>query len=38
VEPGTAVTIDDVERAARTIAGHVHRTPLLRSGTLSDLS
>ncbi|HEX7527296.1 MAG TPA: pyridoxal-phosphate dependent enzyme, partial [Gaiellaceae bacterium] len=31
-----AVTIDDVERAARTIAGRVHRTPLLRSGTLSE--
>jgi threonine dehydratase len=30
------VTIDDVERAARTIAGRVHRTPLLRSGTLSE--
>jgi threonine dehydratase len=30
------VTIDDVERAARTIAGRVHRTPLLRSETLSD--
>src|SRR5439155_1137225 len=25
-----------VDRAARTIAGRVHRTPLLRSGTLSD--
>ena len=32
----TAVSIDDVERAARTIAGRVHRTPLLRSGTLSE--
>jgi threonine dehydratase len=32
----TTVTIDDVERAARTIAGRVHRTPLLRSGTLSE--
>ena len=30
------ISIDDVERAARTIAGRVHRTPLLRSGTLSD--
>jgi threonine dehydratase len=30
------VTLDDVERAARTIAGRVHRTPLLRSGTLSE--
>ncbi|HET8529017.1 MAG TPA: threonine/serine dehydratase [Gaiellaceae bacterium] len=28
------VTIDDVEAAARTIAGRVHRTPLLRSTTL----
>ena len=31
-----AVTIDDIERAARTIAGRVRRTPLLRSRTLSD--
>ena len=31
-----AVTVDDVERAARTIAGRVHRTPLLRSATLSE--
>jgi threonine dehydratase len=30
------ITLDDVERAARTIAGRVHRTPLLRSGTLSE--
>ena len=30
------VTIDDVEGAARTIAGRVHRTPLLRSETLSE--
>ncbi len=36
MSPQTAVTIDDVERAARTIAGRVHRTPLLRSGTLSE--
>jgi threonine dehydratase len=36
VQTETAVTIDDVERAARTIAGRVHRTPLLRSGTLSE--
>src|SRR6185437_5744045 len=28
------ITIDDVERAARTIAGRVHRTPLLYSTTL----
>ncbi|MDX6470404.1 MAG: threonine dehydratase [Gaiellaceae bacterium] len=30
------LTIDNVERAARTIAGRVHRTPLLRSETLSE--
>ncbi len=30
------ITVDDVERAARTIAGRVHRTPLLRSATLSE--
>jgi threonine dehydratase len=30
------ISIDDVERAARTIAGRVHRTPLLGSQTLSD--
>jgi threonine dehydratase len=30
------VSIDDVERAARTIAGRVHRTPLFRSATLSE--
>ncbi len=30
------ISIDDVERAARTIAGRVHRTPMLRSATLSD--
>jgi len=30
------ISIDDVERAAQTIAGHLHRTPLLRSGTLSE--
>ena len=29
-------TLDDVERAARTIAGRVHHTPLLRSATLSE--
>jgi threonine dehydratase len=28
------ITIDDVEAAARTIAGRVHRTPLLHSTTL----
>jgi threonine dehydratase len=30
------ISIDDVERAAQTIAGRVHRTPLVRSATLSD--
>jgi threonine dehydratase len=30
------ITVDDVERAARTIAGRVHRTPLLRSATASE--
>jgi threonine dehydratase len=30
------ISIDDVERAARTIAGRVHRTPLLGSRTLSE--
>ena len=30
------ISIDDVERAAETIAGRVHRTPLMRSATLSD--
>jgi threonine dehydratase len=30
------VTIDDVERAARTLAGRVHRTPLLESASLSE--
>ena len=30
------ISIDDVERAAETIAGRVHRTPLVRSATLSD--
>jgi threonine dehydratase len=30
------ISIDDVERAAETISGRVHRTPLLRSATLSD--
>jgi threonine dehydratase len=30
------ISVDDVERAARTIAGRLHRTPLLRSATLSD--
>jgi threonine dehydratase len=30
------ISIDDVERAAHVIAGRVHRTPLLRSATLSD--
>ena len=30
------VSLADVERARETIAGRVHRTPLLRSGTLSE--
>jgi threonine dehydratase len=30
------ISIEDVERAARTIAGRVHRTPLLGSQTLSN--
>ena len=30
------ISIDDVERAARTIAGRVHRTPLLGSASLSE--
>jgi threonine dehydratase len=30
------ISIDDVTRAAGTIAGRVHRTPLLRSATLSE--
>jgi threonine dehydratase len=30
------ISIDDVERASQTIAARVHRTPLLRSATLSD--
>jgi threonine dehydratase len=30
------ISVEDVERAARTIAGRVHRTPLLRSATLSE--
>jgi len=29
------ISVDDVERAARTIAGRVHRTPMLASGSLS---
>ncbi|MEN3341829.1 MAG: threonine dehydratase [Actinomycetota bacterium] len=29
-------TLDAVERAAQAISGSVHRTPLLRSGTLSE--
>jgi threonine dehydratase len=31
------ISIDDVQRAARTIAGRVHRTPLIRSSTLSQI-
>jgi threonine dehydratase len=30
------ISIEDVERAAQTIAGRVHRTPLFRSATLSE--
>jgi threonine dehydratase len=30
------VTLDDVERARAAAAGRLHRTPLLRSGTLSE--
>jgi threonine dehydratase len=30
------ITIDDVERAARTLAGRINRTPLLTSRTLSQ--
>jgi threonine dehydratase len=30
------ISLDDVERAARTIAGRVHRTPLLASASLSE--
>jgi threonine dehydratase len=30
------LSVEDVERAARTIVGRVHRTPLLRSATLSE--
>jgi threonine dehydratase len=31
------ISIEDVERASRTIAGRVHRTPLDRSHTLSEI-
>jgi threonine dehydratase len=31
------ISVDDVERAARTIAGRVHRTPLYHSATMSKL-
>jgi Threonine dehydratase len=30
------VSLEDVERAQRVIHGRVHRTPLLRSATLSE--
>jgi threonine dehydratase len=30
------ISLDDVERAARTIAGRVHRTPVLSSASLSE--
>ncbi len=32
----TSVTLDDVRRAREAAAGRLHRTPLLRSGTLSE--
>ncbi|HET6943821.1 MAG TPA: pyridoxal-phosphate dependent enzyme [Gaiellaceae bacterium] len=32
------ISIEDVERASRTIAGRVHRTPLDRSHTLSEIA
>jgi threonine dehydratase len=32
------LTLDDVERARRTIAGKVHRTPMFSSRTLSELT
>jgi threonine dehydratase len=30
------ISLDDVERAARTVAGRIHRTPLLGTATLSE--
>ena len=33
-----SVTLDDVRRARDTIAGRLHRTPLLSSRTLSERS
>jgi threonine dehydratase len=33
---GSLISLDDVHRARERIAGRLHRTPLLRSGTLSD--
>ncbi len=30
------VALEDVRRAGETVAGRIHRTPLLRSGTLSE--
>jgi threonine dehydratase len=30
------ITVDDVERSARRLAGRVHRTPIFRSKTLSE--
>ena len=35
-EPGASPTVDDVRRAARTIAGHAIRTPLLSSAVLDQ--
>lgn len=34
VEPGDAVTYDDVAAAARILAGHAHRTPVMTSRTI----
>jgi threonine dehydratase len=36
VSSSDPITIDTIERAARTLAGRVHRTPLFRSQTLSE--
>jgi threonine dehydratase len=33
---GSLLSLDDVHRARERIGGRLHRTPLLRSGTLSD--
>ena len=34
----TSVTLQDVQDAARRIAGAVHHTPVLRSRTLDELT